>query len=318
MRTHRLVVVGSINTDLVVSSEHLPVAGETVLGSGPVKHQGGKGANAAVAASRLGAAVSLVAAVGDDEFGRNAMSALQDEGVDTVAISTKRDVPTGSALIVVDPRGENLIAVGAGANGALTPDETERGLSALLGDRSGQRDDEDPIPVLIGLEIPDAVVATAIRVGKERGALVIVDPAPARRFLLELDLTGVLLTPNAGEARSLAGVSDERLAASRLCDITGAPVVVSLGAAGALLQMSSEASPLVVQAPAGVDVVDATGAGDTFAGALVSSLARGESLESSVRFAVAAGSCAVRAAGARTAMPTRDEVQSLVGPPETE
>lgn len=306
----RVVVVGSINADLTVSAAHLPGAGETVVGAGPVLHQGGKGANAATAASRLGANVSMIGAVGADEFGRQAVESLGQDGVDTTAITVVANVSTGAALIVVDSGGENMIAVGQGANAALHADAVEQAVRSALGTDS-------PAPhrrpcLLVSTEIPDECIAAAIAIGRELGARLVLDPAPARASLLDLDLRDVILTPNAGEARALTGADHLPRAIDRLVDTTnGAPVVVTEGARGALVH--ERGRDLVrISPPSHVGVVDATGAGDTFAGALCSRLAAGEMLTDAATFAVAAGACAVQAAGARAAMPTAIEVQEML------
>jgi ribokinase len=304
----RVVVVGSVNVDLVVEAPRLPTAGETVLGERLERHQGGKGANAAVAAARLGAATTLVAAVGDDDFGRAARDALDAEGVDGERIAVLAGVPTGAALIVVDPAGENQIAVGAGANARLAADHVRAAVSGALAAGPGA----GRASVLVSLEIPDAAVEAAIAAGRAAGATVIIDPAPARASVLELDLAGVLLVPNAGEARTLAGVAELDAAVRRLAERTGAPVVATDGAHGALAVSAPDAPPERVVVPGGVRSVDTTGAGDAFAGALAARLAAGDRLADAVRFAVAAGAHAVGAVGARTGMPTEAEVRAVL------
>lgn len=309
--TARVVVVGSINADLTVSAPHLPSAGETVVGSGPVVHQGGKGANAATAASRLGATVSIIAAVGSDEFGQRAVTSLAHDGVDTSPVAMVPGVATGAALIVLQPDGENLIAVGQGANSTLqarTVTDAVRTTLAKTSTAPGHR----PC-LLVGTEIPDDCVAAAIAIGRELGAHLVLDPAPARASLLDLDLRGVILTPNAGEARALSGTDDVRMAITRLCELNGgAPIVVTEGAQGALVQERPGEGFIRLSPPHDVRVVDTTGAGDTFAGALCTRLAASDMAADAARFAVAAGACAVRAEGARTAMPTAAEVRAAL------
>lgn len=307
----RVVVVGSINADLTVSAPHLPSAGETVVGSGPVVHQGGKGANAATAASRLGATVSVVGAVGSDEFGQRALTSLARDGVDTSPVAVVPDVATGAALIVFDPNGENLIAVGQGANGALEAGAVTDAARTTLG--NGSAVPEHRPCLLVGTEIPDACVAAAIAVGRELDAHLVLDPAPARASLLDLDLRGVILTPNAGEARALSRTDDVHIAIARLSELNGgAPIVVTEGAQGALVQEKPGESFIRLSPPDDVRVVDTTGAGDTFAGALCTRLASSDSTTDAAKFAVAAGACAVRAEGARTAMPTEAEVRDAL------
>jgi ribokinase len=300
-----VVVVGSVNVDLVVATERLPGRGETVLGRRLERYGGGKGANAAVAAARLGAEARLVAAVGDDALGRDALAELHDEGVDTEGVGTVADEATGAALIVVDGSGDNQIAVGAGANAALVPDQVEKALDGAF-DRAGC--------MLVSLEVPHDAVSAAAAFGRARGIPVIVNPAPARPSALELAVLGPIVTPNAAEAFQLTGETDPRTAAGVLADLTAAPVVVTNGSEGALLLDEPGAPALSLAPPPGVVVVDTTGAGDAFSGALAARIAAGDPLRAAVSFAVAAGACAVRARGARTSMPTAAEVHALIGP----
>jgi ribokinase len=299
-----VVVVGSVNVDLVVAAPSLPGPGETVLGPRAERHGGGKGANAAVAAARLGAPTRLVAAVGDDAFGREALAELVAEGVDVEHVAVLADEPTGAALIVVDARGENQIAVGAGANGALAAAHVRGALARAL-DGAGC--------VLVSLEIPDAAVAAAVEAAAARGVPAVVNPAPARPAVLDLAPLHPLFTPNAGELRTLTGEADLERGAAELAARTGRAVVVTDGARGAVIveRPGAEAAQRV-PAPAGVRAVDTTGAGDAFSGALATRLAAGDPLPAAVRFAVATGTCAVRREGARAGMPTADEVRALV------
>jgi ribokinase len=291
----RVVVVGSVNVDLVVSVRQLPRAGETVAGGTFARHGGGKGANQAVAAARAGAEVAMVGAVGDDEMGHEALEELAGEGIDTTHVARLDGVPTGAAVIVVDEAGENQIAVASGANAALDAPAVGRGLAALLDAGDGL--------VLLGNEVPEAAVAAGLRAARAAGWQVVLNPAPARPA--GADLGGVVLTPNADEARTLAGEADVEAAARVLAVRTSAPVLVTLGADGALLLDSDE----LQRHPAPpVSVVDTTGAGDTVNGALAAELAAGRPLTDAVRFALAAAALSTTAAGARTAMPRRDEV----------
>jgi ribokinase len=289
-----VVVVGSINADLVVSVAELPRAGETVTGGTFARHGGGKGANQAVAAARAGAQVALVAAVGADDLGDEALRELAAEGIDVAAVARLDDVPTGVAAIVVDRQGENFVAVASGANGELDAATVEEAVPRLIGPGDGV--------VLLGHEIPEAAVAAGIRAGREAGWRVVLNPAPARR--LADDLEGVILTPNAHEARALTDKQDVEAAARALADRTSAPVLVTLGAEGALLvDGGAERLPALR-----VDVVDTTGAGDAVNGALAAELAAGRPLRDAARFAMAAAALSTRVAGARAGMPRRDDV----------
>jgi ribokinase len=283
----RVVVVGSINVDLVVAVASLPAAGETVAGGRFARHGGGKSANQAVAAARLGASVSLVGAVGDDEMGVSAVEELSAEGIDVAAVSRVSE-PTGVALIVVDSAGENQIAVASGANAALVVDSLDL-------DGEGV--------VLLCNEVSEEVVVAAARAAADAGWRVILNPAPARPLP---DVPLAVLTPNASEAAQLTGFEDPEAAARALVEQTGAAVLVTLGAAGALL-LEPGGSPVRLPATR-VDVVDTTGAGDTVNGALAAELAAGRSLEDAARFALTAAALSTRAEGARGGMPTGEAV----------
>ncbi len=212
----RVVVVGSINVDLVVAVEHLPAAGETVAGGRFAQHGGGKSANQAVAAARLGAAVTLVGAVGSDAMGDEAVEALEAEGIDVAGIA-RVDAPTGVALIVVDAAGENQIAVASGANAASICPELD-----LSGDGV----------VLLGHEVSSEVVERAARAANAAGWPVVLNPAPARDLP---DAELAVLTPNASEAAQLTGEDEPEAAARTLAERTGAAVLITLGSRGALL-----------------------------------------------------------------------------------
>ena len=286
-----VVVVGSLNADLVVSVARLPRAGETVAGGTFARHGGGKGANQAVAAARAGARVAMVGAVGADDLGDEALRDLAAEGIDVPAIARMDGVATGVAAIVVDAAGENQIAVASGANAQLGGDAVSAALARLLVTAPGV--------VLLGHEVPEAAVVAGARAALAAGWQVVLNPAPARP--LPDTLAGVLLTPNADEARELAGIDDVEAAARAL----GARLLVTLGADGALLLHEGVAERL--PAPR-VNVVDTTGAGDTVNGALAAELAAGRPLRDAARFALTAAALSTRAAGARAGMPPRDEV----------
>jgi ribokinase len=275
-----VAVVGSINVDLVAAVAVLPAPGETVLGRRIERHGGGKGANAAVAAARLGARVRLIGAVGDDDVGAGALAELRAAGVDVAAVAVLAGEPTGMALIVVDRQGENQIAVGAGANAALGADHVRTALGRAA-----------PGCVLVSAEVPDAAIAAAVAAARDLGVPCVLNPAPARPELLDAG-AGAILTPNAGEARRLAGTDDVEQAARTLRERTGAPVVVTLGERGALLDGTRHPAPTT-------RVVDTTGAGDAFNGALAARLAVGDALPAALPQAIAAASRSVSEPGAR-------------------
>lgn len=296
----QVVVVGSINADYVVRIGHLPRPGETVADGYLDIRPGGKGANQAHAAARLGASVVMVGAVGTDAAGQEQRAALDLAGLDTSAL-LQCDGPSGVAVILVDEAGENMIAVAPGANRQLTGEAVTVGLSGRI--RAGS-------VVLASLEIPlDAVVAAAKAAGTAR-ATMIINPAPGRPLPPDL-LAGAILTPNAGELRLLA--PDARSEDEAIAAVLGAgarAVVVTRGAAGASLYERGQPG-IHLPAPQ-VAVVDTVGAGDAFNGALAVALADGEALRSSVRTAVAAGAFACTGPGARGALPTPADVEALL------
>ena len=283
-----VLVIGSINADLVVTLDRLPEAGETVTGGRFARHGGGKGANQAVAAARAGARVRFAGAVGDDDLGAAAIEQLAAEGVDVDPIARLEGEATGVALIAVDREGRNQIAVASGANARVDAALVARAVEAAAL-RPGD-------VVLLGFEVPDAAVVAGARAAAEAGARAILNPAPARDLPAGVLEAGVLLTPNGLEAAALTGETDAAAAARALARRTSAPVVVTVGADGALL---AEGDGIVeIRAPE-VDVVDTTGAGDAFNGVLAAGLAAGAGIEDAARRAVEAASASVRRAGAR-------------------
>ena len=302
--TPRVIVVGSVNIDLVATVERLPAPGETVTGGRFAQHHGGKGGNQAVAAARLGAATVFVGAVGADDFGTAARAALDADGVDVTELRTLPDHATGVALILVDSRGENCIAVAGGANTALEPEHVRESL-----DRLG------PAPgdiVLVGHEIPTATATEALRVAKAAGATTLFNPAPAGGVGRETLAFADIVTPNAGEAAQLAGRDGEpgSLCAELLGTIAdGGQVLITLGARGALLVDQGGAQS--IPAPA-VTAVDTVGAGDTLNGALAAGLAAGLPMAEAARRAVTAAALATTRAGAREGMPTAQELEAFL------
>jgi ribokinase len=290
-----VVVVGSVNADLVVRVKSLPAAGETVSGGTFERHAGGKSANLAVAAARLGARVAFVGAVGDDDLGAEAIGHLEREGIDCSGVTRLSDAPTGVALIVVDEAGENQIAVASGANARLTGELVTRGVTA-----GGV--------VLLGLEVSDEAVLAGAHAAT--GARIVVNPAPARPLPDELLDLGPILTPNEEEAKALTGEPDAAAAGRALAARTGAPAIVTVGARGALVLVPGEEPALV--APPSVRPVDTTGAGDTFSGALAAQLAAGADPLVAARFATAAAALSTQQPGARGGMPGRAAVEEAL------
>jgi ribokinase len=316
----RVVVVGSVNLDLVVRVARLPAAGETVTGGAFEQHHGGKGGNQAVAAARLGASVAFVGAIGGDDFGRAARAALVAEKIDVTALGTVDDVATGVAIIAVDARGENLIAVASGANGVLARTTVGARLAAL-GLGAGDL-------VLVGHEIPTPATREALSFARAAGLRTVLNPAPA--VGLDRSVFGLadILTPNRTELRQLVEAEQGRTGARRESgdDVVRAAstllgsssegpgvreaVVVTLGAAGAIIVRPDGNITEVPALP--VDAVDSTGAGDAFNGALAAGLARGRQLDEAVRLAVAAAGLSTTVAGAREGMPTASELEAYL------
>ena len=298
--TGRVVVLGSINTDFVVSADRLPVPGETVQGGTLAIHGGGKGANQAVAAARAGAEVVLVGCVGDDGYAEDALEALRAEGVDVTHVR-RVDGPTGAAIIAVGPRGENQIVVAPGANAALSAADAEAGASLLT----------DAAVLLACLEIPLPAVLAGVRAATATGRVAIVNPAPAHALPAELLALAPILTPNEHELVVAIGNDDSAAALAELTARTGGPVIVTQGPAGALLAQAEHRERF--EGHAAPRTVDTTGAGDTFNGVLAAWLAAGASLGEAIAAANVAAALSVGAAGARGGMPARAAIESALG-----
>lgn len=297
----RVVVVGSVNVDLVVSVGRLPRAGETVAGGTFARHGGGKGANQAVAAARVGASVGLIGAVGADDFGARLIEELEQEAVSTAGVAVLPEAPTGVAAIVVDRGGENQIAVASGANQRLSAAQVERAF--------GRLDPSQARCVLLSLEVEDEAVLAGAELAAARGMTVQVNPAPARPLPPALVELHPILTPNQGEAAELTGHDDPAVAAAALADSTGAPALVTAGPRGAFLAAAEGVAR--IEAPK-VAAHDTTGAGDTFNGVLAAGIARGWALDRAARWATVAAALSVTQSGARGGMPTASRVEALV------
>lgn len=304
MASPRIVVVGSSNTDLIVRADRLPTPGETVLGHSYLTAPGGKGANQAVAAARLGAHVCLIARTGEDDFGRAALVGLRRERVDTRFVIQDPDAHSGVALIVVGQSGENAIAVAPGANAKLGPPDIERARDAIT-----QAD-----LVLMQLEVPLETVAYATEIAADAGIPIVLNPAPAQPLPSELLARLTVLTPNRGEAEAMAEVAARDVggahrAAATIQARTGTSVIVTLGASGAVW---TDGSATGQTDAVEVEPVDTTGAGDAFNGALAYALALGRPLEAAVQFACFAGALATLKAGAQTSLPTLETLETFI------
>ena len=301
----RVLVVGSANVDFTVAASRLPGVGETVSGGTLLVNHGGKGANQAVAARRLGAEVRFVACVGDDASGRDIRAALQAEGVGVDGMIVTREAATGTALIVVDQQGRNQIVVAPGANWRLSAEHV----------RSRAEDFAWAQVVLCQLETPLDTLDVALGEARRRGLVTVLNPAPVRDGISDDVWRRVdYLTPNEGEAARLSGVPVEDVrsasAAARVLRERGVgTVIVTLGVQGSVActaggDVRTEAFP--------VNAVDTTAAGDSFNGALGTALAAGDALPDALRFASAAAALACTRRGAQPSLPTRAEVDRLL------
>ena len=303
--TGQVVVVGSLNMDLVARVQSLPRGGETLIATGFATDHGGKGANQAVAAARMGAAVAMIGRVGADDHGRQLTQALRDEGIACTHVLEDAERPSGMAMIVVDERSENSIVVIPGANHG-----------PLLGQvQAAQAVIATAVVLVAQLELPLDAVAQALRSARENGVVTLLNAAPA--MALPDSLLGLVdwLVVNEGEAAALAQLPvddvDQAVAAGQALRERGArQVVVTLGAKG-LVMVSADGA---VQLPATpVKAVDTTGAGDTFVGAMVAALARGLGSAEALRWGQAAAAVAVTRRGAQAAMPRLAELGPLPG-----
>lgn len=303
----RIVVVGSSNTDMILQMERIPKPGETILGGSFATAAGGKGANQAVAAARAGAEVVLLARVGSDVFGQQAIEGFVREGIDVDHILRDKDAASGVALIFVANDGENSIGVASGANSRLTPSDVDAARSTI----------ESAGILVTQLETPLETVQRAAELASAAGVPVILNPAPAQPLGDELLRHVTILTPNESEAELLTGirVTDPPSAgeAAGVLQRKGIEtVIVTLGAAGALVA-GPHFSGLV---PAFlVDPVDTTAAGDVFNGALAVALSEDESLETAVHFASAAAALSVTKLGAQPSAPTRRQIDGFLTRP---
>ena len=296
-----VVVVGSSNMDLVIKSSRIPKTGETILGGEFAMIAGGKGANQAVAAARLGADTCFVARVGTDPFGVKMLENFSREGIRTDYVVRDAQHSSGVAIIVVDEAGENIIVVAAGANGALSPADVEAASAAIAAADS----------VLLQLEIPLETVGCAVELAAAHGTRVILDPAPARPLDKTLLAKVSLITPNETEAEILTGIAGEdekaaRAQAEKLLGMGVKSVLITRGKQGSLL---ADSSGMKAFKTVPVDSVDSTAAGDCFNGALAAGLARGDSLDQAIGFASRAAALSTLRLGAQDSLPRLSDLQ---------
>ena len=297
---NKILVIGSSNTDMTIKGERLPVPGETVTGGIFYMGPGGKGANQAVAAQRMGGQVTFICKVGNDIFGDNALAGYEKEGID-ISHVMRSEKASGTALILVDESGENCISVASGANGDITPADIDSVADVI---RSAGF-------LILQLEIPVESVLRAAKIAHEAGVYVILNPAPACELPTELFKYIDLMTPNRTEAQTLSGcpVTDDASLAAAVEKLRGYGVkdfVVTLGSKGSLVFKGgkSEMIPSLK-----VKAIDATAAGDTFCGALCVGLSEGLDLTDAARFATKASAITVTRPGAQNSIPTRDEIK---------
>lgn len=299
-----ITVVGSMNMDLVARAPRMPRPGETVIGGDLTIVPGGKGANQAVAAARLGASVAMVGRIGDDAFGLTLAADLADAGVDASYVGTDPDAATGVALIVVDDTGQNSIVVAPGANMRLLPDHVGRAREIIA------RSDV----LLIQLEVPIPTVLRAAELAHAQGVTVVLNPAPAQPVPGELLAAVDVLVPNESETSLLTGMAvgdecDSAEAAAALLAREVGTVILTLGKRGALLAHAGQ----IHHFPAfDVTPVDTTAAGDAFLGGFAVALAEGRPLREAVRWGNAAGALATTQLGAQPSLPTRRAVEALL------
>lgn len=298
----KIIVVGSANMDMVVKTTHIPMPGETVLGGTFLMNPGGKGANQAVAAARLGGKVAFITKIGGDVFGSQSTQIFEKEEINTSGILLDRDAPSGIALITVDEAGENCIVVAPGANANLNAEDV---VSKLKGYHAAKI-------ILLQLEISMNTVEAAVKYAHDRDMVVMVNPAPVNSKIQALFPFIDILTPNEKEAEMLSGImitdiETAKLAAEEIYKRGVKQVVVTLGKRGAIIV--NEEGAQHIAAPE-VTPVDTTAAGDVFNGAMTVYLAEGRSLYESVSFACKAAAIAVTRLGAQSSIPYCNEVET--------
>ena len=295
-------MVGSANTDMVISAEHFPLPGETMMGHGFMTNHGGKGANQAVAAARLEGNTAFIGKVGDDQFGHSTIEMMKGEGIDVSGLTVTSEQASGVALITTVPSGENSIIVDSGANGLLRPEDITNAEKLF----------EDAGIVLMQLETPIDTLTEAAAMAKKHGAYVVLNPAPAPKEPLPVELLKNvdLLIPNETEAAYISGVNiagDEDLPAAmnEIQKLGVKDVIITVGSRGVCARIDGE----MVTVPAfKVKAIDTTAAGDTFCGALCVALSNGKPLVEAIRFGCKASSISVTRRGAQMSMPRLEEI----------
>lgn len=294
-----IIVVGSLNMDLVVSTPRHPKIGETILGSGFHTFPGGKGANQAVAAARLSGRVCMIGRVGKDDFGQSLLTNARSDGIDTTFIREDNESPTGVALITVDQAGQNTIVVIPGANGKVNPQDITAAENAF----------QDAGFLLAQLECPLPAVTRAVAAAKDHSLQVVLNPAPAQPLDPVLLSQVDYLLPNQTELALLTGTEDIQEALKKLHSLGTRNVIVTLGEQGVLISANGEQTHLPAHT---VRVVDTVAAGDAFVGAFAVALTEGKSLMEAAAWGNAAGALSVTRPGAQPSLPKRDEFDQFL------
>lgn len=305
MNKPKISVLGSCNMDIYATTQHLPEPGETVIGHSYIMTMGGKGANQAVAASKLGAEVTMIGRVGCDLFGRQMVDTLKTYQINTDHIQCDEQADSGMALIVVDQKPENIIVVIPGTNMRISSEDILKAAQEL----------QQSKVLLMQLEIPLAAIESALKIAKQGGCYCILNPAPARTLPESILRNVDLLTPNQNEAKLLTGIPADTLdgaeKAGKALLESGVPeVIITLGSQGAMLVQKGKT--LHIPAFCIPDAVDPSGAGDAFMGGLAIALAEGLPLEKAARFGNASGALSTRKQGAMPAMVTRQELDAFL------
>ncbi len=300
MNSNHITVIGSSNTDMVIKTSKLPAPGETILGGDFFMNAGGKGANQAVAAARLGGKVSFIAKTGDDVFGKQARQLFEIENINTNNLLIDAGHPSGVALITVDAHGENCIVVAPGSNSYLTKNDIDYALEEILSSAL----------ILMQLEIPLETVTYVANIAHKAGKKIILNPAPAAKISDDLLSKLYMITPNETEAELISGIAvtdteSAILAAQNLCERGVKVVIITLGSKGALLYTGDGAR--LTESPK-VEAVDTTAAGDVFNGAVAVAISEGMELEEAVKFACKAAAISVTRMGAQASAPYRNEL----------
>ena len=303
MKTKKIVVIGSCNTDMVIKADRLPIPGETVIGGTFLMNAGGKGANQAVAAARQGGKVTFISKTGNDVFGKQSIELYNSEGINTDYIFSDPKLPSGVALIMVDAHGENCIAVASGANGSLISSDIEKAKEEI----------ESADYILMQLEIPIETVEFAATMASKKGIPVILNPAPARTLSDKLLKSLFLVTPNETEAEILSGIKvvdwESARQAANVISAKGVDnVVITMGAMGAFIKEMDEY--FIVEATK-VIAIDTTAAGDSFSGALCVGLSEGKTILEAVKTAAKVAALTVTRMGAQSSIPYRNELSLL-------